>query len=204
MNTENDLNALHRLLSNLYKIKSASYDLLQRRFLSEGSIPVFENYSFYREIIDPKDLRVGARFIQTQHDDHDKLIFLYDGKMRVKVDWHERTMQKQILEFVTNPPVLIQGPFFTRIKGLLRYALQSSNVGMIFGRSLLIKKWQEFFEDDYSGIFAAWRAKSFQFPASSLHTISMIISNCGGCPGLSTSPIRRCRTMASSPEILIT
>lgn len=128
MNTENDLNVLHRLLSNLYEIKSASYDLVQRRFLSEGSVPVFENSSFYREIIDPKDLRVGARFIETQLDDHDKLIFLYDGKMRVEVDWQERTMRKQLLEFVTGLPVTIMGPFFTRIKGLIKFALNSGSV----------------------------------------------------------------------------
>jgi len=77
---------LHHLLSNLYEIKTAAYLNSTQYFLPNGTVLTHETKFHFREIINPTDLNVGAKFVQCLPDNHQKMVFLYNGLVRARVN----------------------------------------------------------------------------------------------------------------------
>lgn len=105
----------------------ASYLLERKEFFPAGKYPVMESW-FYRELIDPSDLRVGAKYVQTLPHDQEKMVYLYDGKMQVQVNWGNCTLIRHEIKQIPGRPEPNKVPFFTRIKGLMNYTLDSDSV----------------------------------------------------------------------------
>ncbi|MCB0664317.1 MAG: redoxin domain-containing protein, partial [Saprospiraceae bacterium] len=118
--------SIRSILNKLYELRVASYLFEQKEFLAGSKDPVVESW-FYRELIDPSDLRVGAKYVQTLPHDQEKMVYLYDGRKQVQVNWENRTLFKHEIKQIPGKPVPNKVPFYTRIKGLINYTLDSDS-----------------------------------------------------------------------------
>lgn len=116
---------VHQLLGRLYEIRAAAYLLKQERFLPGGKEAIDDSLYYYLEFICPQDLRVGARYIQSLAGDPAGVLLLYDGEMQVQIDHENGIIKKRKCRDSSGQMAGIYVPFFTRIKGLLNFILES-------------------------------------------------------------------------------
>ncbi|MCB0685174.1 MAG: TlpA family protein disulfide reductase [Saprospiraceae bacterium] len=129
------LECLNKILNALYELRYLNYVFNRKKFIVGTSVPISETESFFRELIDPGDLKIGAKFIETLAGDPDKMIRLYDGVIYAEVDWQKKTMFTQNLMLPMLQRSTIASPFFTRMKGLVKYVLESDRVEVSFSDS---------------------------------------------------------------------
>ena len=126
INSPNDY--LHQILSNLYELKNAAYLNTTQYYLPESTVPTHDTQFYFKEIIDPTDLKVGAQYVQCLPEDHQKMVFFYNGKVRARTDWELQTFEQELLDQSSWNFPKILAPFYTRVKYLIRYALESPKV----------------------------------------------------------------------------
>ena len=116
---------IKRVLQNLDSIKSASYLNHSESYAPGDSIPLFVIERYCKMYSNPADTFVGAAFVNLLADDTSKMRYCYDGKMRSRIDRENKTIE--IDSFYHNPYPFrtVLAPFFTRIKTLFEYSLDS-------------------------------------------------------------------------------
>ncbi len=118
---------LESILAKIERIKTASYVSKIAGHPPGDSAFSQTRYSHYKEYVNPRDTFVGTSFVRLQYSDHTKMEYCYDGNMRARVHWDEKTME--IDSFQNNRLTFrpIRAPFFTRVKCLITYVLTTED-----------------------------------------------------------------------------
>ncbi len=118
---------IKRVLLNLDTIRSASYFNRTESYAPGDSIPLYVNEEYVKMYSNPADTFVGAAFVNLLADDTLIMRYCYDGKMRSRIDRKNKTIE--IDSFYHNPYPFrtVWAPFFTRIKTLFEYSLDTSD-----------------------------------------------------------------------------
>jgi thiol-disulfide isomerase/thioredoxin len=116
---------LHKVLSNLEQIKSATY-----YSTASGSAPGdtlrFVTYDYYRkEYCNPADTFIGSKFAWFQSEDTTKMYFFYDGLAQAYIDTEIKTVQIDSFQSNRLPFRPIGPPFFNYTKSIIKYALET-------------------------------------------------------------------------------
>ena len=118
---------LKKVLNNLDQIKSATYF----RYMSTTNpfdTVVSRNYNCYiKEFNNPADTFVGASFAEFLLADSTKMANFYDGKVKSHLDWENRKIPVDSFQNNRFPYRVVYPPFFTYVKSLIRYALETSD-----------------------------------------------------------------------------
>jgi thiol-disulfide isomerase/thioredoxin len=140
---QSDTGYIRRIFANLNQIKSASYFWYQSASALYDTIPSLRYNVFIKEFDNPEDKFVGARIANFQFDDTTKLVYFYDGMVQSYLDWENKTIP--VDSFQNNRYLfrVVYPPFFTQVKCLLKYALETPDNKIIqvkdFVDSVLIR-----------------------------------------------------------------
>ncbi len=115
------------VMENVKKIESATYFSIRTGYAPYDSVPYSIMHNIFKEYKNPLDTFVGASFVILNEIDTSKMDYCYDGSMRARVNWDEKTME--IDSFRNNPfPFrVVNAPFFTRAIRLLEYTLTTKD-----------------------------------------------------------------------------
>jgi len=115
------------VLENVKKIESATYFSIRSGYAPFDTLPYSTQHNYFKEFKNPSDTFVGAKFVTLNELDTTKIDYCYDGNMRARVNWDEKTME--IDSFRNNPfPFrVVNAPFFTRAIRLLEYTLTTKD-----------------------------------------------------------------------------
>jgi len=124
---ENPNKYLEKVLNNLENINSATYYVDGAGYAPFDTVPsiVFTNY--VKEYSNPTDTFVGASFVVLTGKDASKMDYCYDGNMRARVHWDEKTMEIDSFQNNILPFRMVNAPFFTRAKRLIKYFLNTED-----------------------------------------------------------------------------
>jgi peroxiredoxin len=139
---QSDTSYLRRIYDNLKQIKSASYFWYQSASAPYDTIPSLSYNVYQKEFDNPEDKYVGASIASFQFEDTTKLVYFYDGKVKSYLDWEDRTIPVDSFQNNQYPYRIVYPPFFTYVKCLLKYALETPDNKIIhvkdFADSVLI------------------------------------------------------------------
>ena len=126
-NDDNKKAYLEKVLSNLEQIESATYFSVRSGFTPYDTIPfsVYENY--INEYRNPSDTWVGASYAILNRKDTTKMDYCYDGEMRARAHWDEKTMEIDSFKNNTRPFRVVLAPFYKRAIRLLQYTLETKD-----------------------------------------------------------------------------
>jgi len=118
---------LEKVLSNLEQIESATYFSVRSGFAPYDTIAysVYENY--INEYRNPSDTFVGASFVILNRKNTTKMDYCYDGEMRARVHWDEKTMEIDSFKNNARPYRVVLAPFYKRAIRLLQYTLETKD-----------------------------------------------------------------------------
>lgn len=118
---------LEKVLNNLEQIESATYYSIRTGFApyDTTAYSVYENYII--EYRNPSDTFVGASFVILNRNDTTKMDYSYDGEMRARVHWDEKTMEIDHFKNNSLPFRVVNVPFFKRAIRLLQYTLETKD-----------------------------------------------------------------------------
>ena len=122
---QSDTSYLHRIYDNLKKIKSASYFWYQSASVLYDTIPSLSYNVFKKEFDNQEDKFVGASIASFQLEDTTKMVYFYDGKVKSYLDWENKTIPIDSFQHDRYPFRVVYPPFFTYVKCLLKYALET-------------------------------------------------------------------------------
>ncbi len=118
---------LIQVSQKLDQIKSATYI----RYISATApfdTVVSKSFNCYlTEFNNPEDTFVGASYAEFQIEDSTKMIYFYDGKVKAHLDWENKTIPVDSFQNNKNPYRIVYPPFFTHIKSLIKYALDTTD-----------------------------------------------------------------------------
>jgi thiol-disulfide isomerase/thioredoxin len=122
---QSDTSYLRRIYDNLKQIKSASYFWYQSASVLYDTTPSLSYNVFKKEFDNQKDEFVGACIASFQLEDTNKMVYFYDGKAKSYLDWENRTIPIDSFQHDRYPFRVVYPPFFTYVKCLLKYALET-------------------------------------------------------------------------------
>ncbi len=118
---------LSKVLNNLNQIKSATYDRYMAASAPYDTL-VSRTYNIHMtEYINPSDTFVGASYAQFLLEDSSKMIYFYDGKVKCSMDWDTKIMSSTGFQNNQSPFRIVYPPFFTQVKSLINYTLETSD-----------------------------------------------------------------------------
>jgi len=124
---QSDTNYIHRIYDNLKQINSASYYWYQSASLLYDTIPSLSYNVFKKEFDNQEDKFVGASIASFQLEDTTKMVYFYDGKVQSYLDWENKTIPVDSFQSDRYPFRIVYPPFFTYVKCLLKYALETTD-----------------------------------------------------------------------------
>lgn len=122
-NSNNDY--LRKVLSNLEKIKSATYSSMVSASAPEDTLSFKTYHRLTEEYINPADTFFGSSFVEIQYDDDNKVSWIYDGIANTFLDWNEKTIEVDSFKTNTLPFRPVSAPFFNYTKSIIKYALET-------------------------------------------------------------------------------
>ncbi len=124
---QSDTMYLRKIYDNLKQIKSASYFWYQSASAPYDTIPSLSYTVYKKEFDNQEDNFVGASIANFLIEDTTKLVYFYDGKVKSYLNWENKTIP--VDSFANNPyPFrVVYPPFFTYVKSLLNYALETTD-----------------------------------------------------------------------------
>lgn len=128
---QSDTNYIRRIYNNLNQIKSASYFWYQSASVLYDTIPSLSYQVYKKEFDNPEDTLVGAGIASFQVADTTKLVYFYDGKVQSYLDWENKTIPVDSFQHNRYPFRVVYPPFFTQVKCLLKYALETPDTIII-------------------------------------------------------------------------
>ena len=116
---------IKKVLFNLDTIESASYFSYSESYAPGDTTPFVIGEKYCKMYSNPADTFVGAAFVNLLVEDTTKMRYCYDGSMRSRINWKNKTIE--IDSFYHNPYPFrtVLAPFFTRIKTLFEYTLNT-------------------------------------------------------------------------------
>ncbi|MCF8235583.1 MAG: TlpA family protein disulfide reductase [Bacteroidales bacterium] len=118
---------LRDVLYKLEQINSATYYATMTPFAPGDTVPAFTSIRYYKEYVNRADTFQGASFVWFQNGDTSMPDFCYDGHMKATAVPDEKTIVIDSLKSGKSSLRYINGPFFTKIKTLLQYALETND-----------------------------------------------------------------------------
>ncbi len=118
---------LEKVLSNLEQIESATYFSIRSGFAPYDTTAYSVHQNYIKEYRNPTDTFVGASYVILNRNDTTKMDYCYDGDMRARVHWDEKTMEINHFKNNTLPFRVVNGPFFKRAIRLLQYTLETKD-----------------------------------------------------------------------------
>lgn len=122
---QTDTGYIRKIYDNLMHIKSASYFWYQSASAPYDTIPSLSYNVYQKEFNNPEDTFVGASIASFQFEDTTRLVYFYDGKVKSYLDWGNKTIPVDSFQNNQYPYRIVYPPFFTFIKCLLKYALET-------------------------------------------------------------------------------
>jgi len=125
---ENDVNSyLEKVLKSISKIESAVYSST-----ISGSIPgdtlKYVTYSTQtEEYFNPSDTTIGSIFTVVQQDATHKASWVYDGNVKIFMDWNEKTISVDSFKIARYPFRPVRPPFYNYTKSIIQYALNTKD-----------------------------------------------------------------------------
>lgn len=118
---------LHKVLSNLEQIKSATY-----YSTISGSAPgdtlKFVTYNYYRkEYTNPADSFIGSTFAWFLPEDTTKMYYFYDGLAQAYIDKEIKTIEMDSFQTNKLPFRPIGPPLFNYTKSIIKYSLETKD-----------------------------------------------------------------------------
>lgn len=118
---------LRKVLSNLEKIESASYYINMESWLPGDTVPYAIYNRFYKEYNNPADSTIGACFVWLNANDTTLVESVYDGNIRAYVDNDKKEIVINDFEFNQSPYRPVSPPFFSYVKSIIRYILETKD-----------------------------------------------------------------------------
>jgi len=122
---QSETSYLHRIYDNLNQIKSASYFWYQSASVLYDTIPVLSYNVFKKEFNNQEDKFVGVSIASFLIEDTTKMVYFYDGKVKSYLDWENKIIPVDSFQNNPYPYRIVYPPFFTYVKCLLKYALET-------------------------------------------------------------------------------
>lgn len=122
---QSETSYLHRIYDNLKQIKSASYFWYQSASVLYDTIPALSYNVFKKEFNNQKDKFVGVSIASFLIEDTTKMVYFYDGKVKSYLDWENKIIPVDSFQNNPYPYRIVYPPFFTYVKCLLKYALET-------------------------------------------------------------------------------
>jgi thiol-disulfide isomerase/thioredoxin len=122
---QSDISYILRIYDNLKQIKSASYFWYQSASVLYDTIPSLSYNVFKKEFDNEEDKFVGASIASFQLEDTTKMVYFYDGKAKSYLDWENKTIPVDSFQYDRYPFRVVYPPFFTYVKCLLNYAMET-------------------------------------------------------------------------------
>lgn len=120
---KNTRDYLRKVLNNLQKIESATYNTTKEGWASGDTAASVRMNEFIKEYDNPLDSTIGAGFVSLLQNDTGRMTFCYDGKMRALVYEDEKSIVIDRFSETTRPYRPLSPPFFNYTKNILQYAL---------------------------------------------------------------------------------
>ena len=140
---QSDASYIHRIYDNLNQIKSASYFWYQSASVLYDTLPSLSYQVYKKEFDNPEDIFVGASIASFQMEDTTKMVYFYDGKVQSYLDWENKTIPVDSFQHDRYPYRIVYPSFFTQVKCLLKYALETPDNKTIqvndFADSVLVR-----------------------------------------------------------------
>jgi peroxiredoxin len=140
---QSETSYLHRVHDHLKQIQSVSYFWYQSASVLNDTIPVLSYSVFKKEFDNQEDKFVGVSIASFLIEDTTKMVYFYDGKVKSYLDWEKRIIPVDSFQNNPYPFRIVYPPFFTYVKCLLKYALETSDNKIVqvydFNDSVLIK-----------------------------------------------------------------
>jgi len=124
---QSDTGFVRKIYENLRQIKSASYFWDQSASAIYDTVPSVSYRVFKKEFDNPDDKLVGAFIASFQVGDTTRLVYFYDGKVQSYLDWENQTIPVDSFQHDRYPFRIVYPPFFTHVKSLLKYALETTD-----------------------------------------------------------------------------
>jgi peroxiredoxin len=125
---------VRRVFEKLALIRSASYFWDQSASAIYDTVPSVSYRVFKKEFANPADTLVGAYIASFMAEDTTRLVYFYDGKVQSYLDWERKTIPADSFQHDRYPYRIVYPPFFTHVKALLKYALETTDsVKMMVG-----------------------------------------------------------------------
>jgi thiol-disulfide isomerase/thioredoxin len=120
-----DSSYIRRVFDNLKQIKSASYFWYQSASVLYDTIPVLSYNVFKKEFANQEDKFVGVSIASFQREDTTSMVYFYDGKVQSYLDWENKIIPVDSFQNNRYPYRIVYPPFFTYVKCLLKYSLET-------------------------------------------------------------------------------
>lgn len=118
---------LKKVLNNLNQIKSATYCRYMSTTAPYDTVASKTYNCYIKEFINPADTFVGASYAEFLLGNSTKMVYFYDGKVKSYLDWENRKIPVDSFQNNRFPYRVVYPPFFTYVKSLIRYALETSD-----------------------------------------------------------------------------
>lgn len=118
---------LKKVLSNLEKIESASYNDFIESYAPGDTSPAFTALKFYKEFRNQSDTTIGSSFVTFLNKDTTRMTFCYDGKMRAIVYEDDKLMVIDSFKTRNLPFRPLTPPFFNYASSILKYVLETND-----------------------------------------------------------------------------
>ena len=119
---------LQSVFNKLDKIKSATYNLTGSASAPGDTLSFsVPQHLYIKEFVNPADEFVGASSIKYYKQDTTKIHEFYDGLVRGKFDWEEKTIKIDSFQNNPYPFRIVVHPFYTKTKNIIKYALETDD-----------------------------------------------------------------------------
>lgn len=118
---------LSKVLSNLEKIKSATYYSEAKAWEPGDTIPLIIARHFYKEYSNPKDTTIGSSSVVLDEADTTKLEWGYNGEVSVTTYHDKKVIMIDDFTHRNLPFRLAGNSFFNYTKSIIRYTLETAD-----------------------------------------------------------------------------
>ena len=120
-----DKEYLQSVYEALDKIKSATYYITGSVSAPGDTLSFSEmRYLYIKEFVNPDDEFVGASSLQYNREDTTRIIEFYDGFVKGKYYWEEKTIRVDSFQNYPYPFRLVYFPFYTKTKSIIQYMMK--------------------------------------------------------------------------------
>ncbi len=143
---------LKKALIQLEEISTASYYYSMTFSAPEDTLAFSTRRSYVNMYVDTTNKYIGAKYSESDIDNHDEYDMCYDGTYKIRFDWTNRNVKIDTMtDKIYGRPM---SPFFIRAKELIKYALNHLDSSEV--------KLNEF--QDSTSITFYFRNKIIEFP----------------------------------------